>query len=179
MLPLRCSRFSLDCLANKREQFGWTVSFPEGTMLQRFSLVLRGNIGGVKNVPKFSRRRFSIIKKLYRGFVSAAIRHAIAWNAAWYCWHASRRQMMLESIWNEFGAFVHQQIIWVKTRAVLTYSLYLWQHEPCLFGWIRGEKPKAFRAEVGERAGEFRQVVAVYIFSLNRAITFAISVKYR
>jgi hypothetical protein len=63
--------------------------------------------------------------------------------------------MMLESVWNEVGAFVHQQIIWVKTRPVLTYSLYLWQHEPCLFGWIKGEKPKMFRTEVGKRSGEF------------------------
>ena len=63
--------------------------------------------------------------ELYRGFVSTAIQHAITRNAAWYCWHASRRQMMLESIWNEFGAFVHQQIIWVKSRPVLTYSTYL------------------------------------------------------
>ena len=93
--------------------------------------------------------------ELYRGFVDMAIKHAIERNAAWYCWHASRRQMMLESVWNEAGAFVHEQIIWVKTRPVLTYSLYLWQHEPCLFGWIRGEKPKTFRAEVGKRAGEF------------------------
>jgi hypothetical protein len=84
--------------------------------------------------------------QLYRRFVDMAIKHAITRDAAWYCWHASRRQMMLESVWNEAGAFVHQQIIWVKTRPVLTYSLYLWQHEPCLFGWIRGEKPKAFRA---------------------------------
>jgi len=93
--------------------------------------------------------------ELYRGFVDMAIKHAIERNAAWYCWHASRRQMMIESVWNEAGAFVHEQIIWVKTRPVLTYSLYLWQHEPCLFGWIRGEKPKTFRAEVGKRAGEF------------------------
>ncbi|MGC2306414.1 DNA modification methylase [Candidatus Binatus sp.] len=97
--------------------------------------------------------------ELYRGFVSAAIQHAITKNAAWYCWHASRRQMMLESIWNEFGAFVHQQLIWVKSRPVLTYSTYLWAHEPCLFGWIRGEKPKVFRTDVGERAGEFPTTV--------------------
>ena len=93
--------------------------------------------------------------ELYRGFVDAAIKHAISREAAWYCWHASRRQMMLESIWNEFGAFAHQQIIWVKSRPVLTYSVYLWQHEPCLFGWIKGEKPKSYRAEVGKLAGEF------------------------
>jgi DNA modification methylase len=97
--------------------------------------------------------------ELYRGFVSVAIKHAITRNAAWYCWHASRRQMMLESVWNEFGAFVHQQIIWVKSRPVLTYSTYLWQHEPCLFGWIKGEKPKIFRTDVGQRAGEFPTTV--------------------
>ena len=78
--------------------------------------------------------------ELYRGFIKTALEHAITGNAAWYAWHASRRQMMLESIWNELGAFVHQQIVWVKSRPVLTYSTYLWQHEPCLYGWIRGRK---------------------------------------
>jgi DNA modification methylase len=97
--------------------------------------------------------------ELYRGFVGAAVKYAITRDAAWYCWHASRRQMMLESIWNEFGAFAHQQIIWVKSRPVLTYSVYLWQHEPCLFGWIKGEKPKSYRAEVGKLAGEFPTTV--------------------
>ena len=97
--------------------------------------------------------------ELYRRFVDMAINHAIRRDAAWYCWHASRRQMMLESVWNEAGAFVHQQIIWVKTRPVLTYSLYLWQHEPCLFGWIKGEKPKTFRAEVGKRTDGFPTTV--------------------
>ena len=96
---------------------------------------------------------------LYRTFVDMAIKHAIARNAAWYCWHASRRQMMVESVWNEAGAFVHQQIIWVKTRPVLTHSVYLWGHEPCFFGWIKGEKPKTFRSEVGKRAGEFPTTV--------------------
>jgi DNA modification methylase len=97
--------------------------------------------------------------RLYRGFIATAIKHAIARNAAWYGWHASRRQMMLESIWNEFGAFVHQQIIWFKSRPVLTYSTYLWQHEPCLFGWIRGETPKNLRRQVGESAGGYPTTV--------------------
>ena len=87
---------------------------------------------------------------LYRGFIDAAMKYAITRDAAWYFWHASRRQMMLETVWNEVGAFVHQQIIWVKTRAVLTHSTYLWQHEPCLYGWIKGAKPKIFRAALGK-----------------------------
>ena len=78
---------------------------------------------------------------LYRGFIQAAIDHAIFRNAAWYCWHASRRQAMLEAVWEEKGAFVHQQIVWSKTRGVLTRSHYLWAHEPCFFGWVRGNRP--------------------------------------
>ena len=78
---------------------------------------------------------------LYEGFIRAAIEHAIEPNAAWYCWHASRRQAMVEGVWEKLGAFVHQQIVWAKDRGILTRSYYLWQHEPCFFGWIRGHKP--------------------------------------
>lgn len=78
---------------------------------------------------------------LYRGFIKCAIDHAITENAPWYCWHASRRAAMVEAVWNEFGAFVHQQIIWYKNQPVLTRSWYLWIHEPCFFGWIKGKKP--------------------------------------
>lgn len=97
--------------------------------------------------------------RLYHSFVKIAIEHAITPNAAWYCWHASKRHSMVEKVWNEFGGFVHQQVIWVKSRAVLTYSTYLWQHEPCLFGWIRGQPPKSLRAEVGQLAGSFPSTV--------------------
>ena len=95
----------------------------------------------------------------YRGFIRAAVEHAIIPGAAWYCWHASKRQAMVERVWAEFGAFVHQQIIWVKSRAVLTYSTYLWQHEPCLFGWVTGQKPKTLRTQVGQMTGEFPTTV--------------------
>jgi DNA modification methylase len=48
---------------------------------------------------------------------------------------------MLEHIWEQHGAFVHQQIVWVKDRPVLTRSHYMWQHEPCLMGWVKGKQP--------------------------------------
>ncbi len=97
--------------------------------------------------------------ELYCGFIDMAIQHAIASNAAWYCWYASRRHSMVERAWNKFDAFVHQQIIWVKTRPVLTYSTYLWRHEPCLFGWLRGAKPKTLRPHFGQSEGEFPTTV--------------------
>jgi len=37
--------------------------------------------------------------ELYDGFIAAAVAEAIAEDAAWYCWHASRRQAMLEVCW--------------------------------------------------------------------------------
>jgi DNA modification methylase len=79
--------------------------------------------------------------ELYDNFIAAAMAEAITEDAAWYCWHASRRQAMLEECWQKAGAFVHQQIIWVKDRGVLTRSHYLWKHEPCLMGWIKGKRP--------------------------------------
>jgi len=82
---------------------------------------------------------------LYDKFIGVAVEHAIAPNAAWYCWHASKRQAMVEATWVKHGAFVHCQIIWAKNRPVLTRTWYAWQHEPCLMGWIQGNKP--LRAE--------------------------------
>lgn len=79
---------------------------------------------------------------LYAKFISAAVSAAIQPNAAWYTWHASRNQSMLETAWSQAGALVHQQVIWVKSRGVLTRSWYLWQHEPCLMGWLKGKKPR-------------------------------------
>lgn len=78
---------------------------------------------------------------LYDGFIGVAVEVAIREDAAWYCWHASRRQAMVEAVWERHGAFVHQQIIWAKERGVLTRSWYLWAHEPAFFGWVRGQKP--------------------------------------
>ncbi len=97
-------------------------------------------------------------RDFYLKFIMTAIERAITPNAAWYCWHASNRQAMLESVWNEVGAFLHQQIIWFKSRPVLTYSIYMWAHEPCLFGWIKGEKPFVERKLNGGNPGTVWEV---------------------
>lgn len=86
----------------------------------------------------------------YDAFVKTALEHAVLPSAAWYCWHASKRQAMLENVWTANGILTHQQIIWLKSRPVLTYSVYMWQHEPCLFGWIQGNKPPTKTKFVGK-----------------------------
>ena len=86
-------------------------------------------------------------EKLYDAFVGVAVENAITENAAWYCWHASRKQGLLEAVWEKHGAFVHQQIIWAKDRPILKRTWYMWQHEPCFFGWMKGKKPKRIAAD--------------------------------
>jgi DNA modification methylase len=77
---------------------------------------------------------------LFLLFMETAVQHAITLEAPWYCWHASVNRPLVEAAWDNFGVFVHQEIVWVKDRAILTRAWYLWQHEPCLFGWVRGKK---------------------------------------
>jgi DNA modification methylase len=78
-------------------------------------------------------------------FYEAFLRQALAVceaDAAIYVWHASQRQIGVEKAMRACGIWVHQQIIWVKNKPVLTHSFYMWQHEPCFFGWKQGNKPK-------------------------------------
>jgi DNA modification methylase len=74
-------------------------------------------------------------------FLRAGLSH-LREDAAIYQWHATRRQAIVEEAWRQVGLLVHQTIVWVKTRGVLTRSHYMWSHEPCFYGWREGHPPK-------------------------------------
>jgi DNA modification methylase len=78
----------------------------------------------------------------FASFISVAIDCAARQDAAWYLWHAGLRQPDLQAAMRACGLLVHQQIIWVKSRAVLTHSHYLWAHEGCLYAWLEGHPPR-------------------------------------
>jgi len=79
--------------------------------------------------------------EFFSSFLRVAIAHALVENPAIYQWHASRRQALVEAAWNENKLLFHQQLIWVKSRPILTRSHFMWQHEPCFYGWIEGKPP--------------------------------------
>jgi DNA modification methylase len=79
-------------------------------------------------------------EKFYREFYSVALK-VIDKNSALYLWHADRRLVLIRKIWEDLGLLVHQHIIWVKPCTILTFSVYPWRHEPCIFGWQKGSKP--------------------------------------
>lgn len=80
----------------------------------------------------------------FDAFLKACLPH-IRPDAAIYQWHATRRQSLVERAWQQNGLLVHQTIIWAKSRAVLTRSMFMWQHEPCFFGWVEGNMPPKAR----------------------------------
>ena len=78
--------------------------------------------------------------EFFAGFLAVALEHA-APGVAVYQWHAHKRQALVEAAWVQAGLLVHQQLIWVKARPVLTRSHFMWQHEPCFYGWVKGTPP--------------------------------------
>jgi DNA modification methylase len=76
----------------------------------------------------------------FEAFLRAALPH-LAPGVALYQWHAHRRAALVEAAWTACGLLVHQQLIWVKARSVLTHSHFMWQHEPCFYGWVAGTPP--------------------------------------
>jgi len=79
--------------------------------------------------------------ELFVSFLRLAVEIALKPHVAIYQWHAHRRQALVEEAWRQVGLRVHQQIIWVKARPVLGHSHYMWQHEPCFYGWVEGQPP--------------------------------------
>lgn len=63
-------------------------------------------------------------------------------DAAVYIWHAHVQQPVIAATFEKHGLLLHQVIVWVKLSATFGHSYYRWRHEPCAFGWRRGNKPQ-------------------------------------
>jgi DNA modification methylase len=77
----------------------------------------------------------------FENYLRLALAHCVE-GTAFYQWHAHRRQDLVDEAWKRLGLLRHQQVIWAKSRPVLTRSHLLWAHEPCVYGWLEGYPPK-------------------------------------
>ena len=66
-----------------------------------------------------------------------------------YVWHASKFTREVLNGLLRMGFKHHQQIIWDKTRTVLTRTLYWFQHEPC---WFVRKKNAPWFGKAGENS---------------------------
>lgn len=77
----------------------------------------------------------------YESYLHIGLKHCEK-NVPVYMWHATKRFSEIAKLWEKIGLLLHQPIIWVKPCSVMSYSVYSWRHEPCLFGWPKGERPR-------------------------------------
>lgn len=70
------------------------------------------------------------------------------WREAWklfpgniaYCWHADRYATDVDLSFRAAGFEVRSQIIWAKSRMIISRGDYHWQHEPCWYLVRKGAK---------------------------------------
>ena len=61
-------------------------------------------------------------------------------DASIYVFHADTEGLNFRKAFDEAGFYLSGCCIWKKPSLVLGRSPYQWQHEPCLFGWMKNGK---------------------------------------
>lgn len=80
----------------------------------------------------------------FEDFLIAAFQNAdevMCEGAAFYIWHAdgNNQGRNFRNACHEIGWEIRQCLIWVKNQFVLGRQDYQWKHEPCLYGWKKGQ----------------------------------------
>lgn len=71
-----------------------------------------------------------------------ALTTAVKKGGAIYVWHASSEIINFTKAMVDAGWLFKQQLIWVKNSMVIGRQDYQWKHEPCLYGWLKGDSHK-------------------------------------
>jgi site-specific DNA-methyltransferase (adenine-specific) len=72
----------------------------------------------------------------------SALTTAVKKGGAIYVWHASSEVINFGKALVDAGWLLKQQLIWVKNTMVMGRQDYQWKHEPCLYGWLKGDSHK-------------------------------------
>jgi len=72
----------------------------------------------------------------------SALTTAVKKGGAIYVWHASSEVVNFGKAMIDSGWLLKQQLIWVKNSMVIGRQDYQWKHEPCLYGWLKGDSHK-------------------------------------
>jgi len=78
--------------------------------------------------------------EFYVDYLRIGLQHCID-RVPVYQWHGDLRRVIVAEAWQRAGLLLHQIIVWVKARPVLTRSHFMWQHEVCAYGWHSGKVP--------------------------------------
>jgi site-specific DNA-methyltransferase (adenine-specific) len=73
-----------------------------------------------------------------------ALSTAVKKGGVIYVWHASSEIINFAKAMVDSGWLLKQQLIWVKSSMVMGRQDYQWKHEPCLYGWLKGDSHKLY-----------------------------------
>lgn len=76
----------------------------------------------------------------------------LAPKTAWFIWHASLNGRWFQEALENVGILISRQIIWRKENIVMGRGHYHWQHEPCFYGWIKGQMPELHKGGEDENS---------------------------
>ena len=79
----------------------------------------------------------------YQNYLAAALAEALTERPLLYQWFGMMRVEVVLAAWRANGLLPHQVIIWHKSRSVLGRSDFMYDYEPCLYGWAGGQRPAA------------------------------------
>jgi DNA modification methylase len=78
----------------------------------------------------------------YEGFLHCAIDGALSETPLIYMAFGMMRAPIVFAAWEKAGLLLHQILVWVKTRHVLSRSDFMWTYEPLAYGWLQGKRPE-------------------------------------
>ena len=78
----------------------------------------------------------------FADFLRTAFALALTPDAAVYQCFASMRSDLVMAAWRAVGLLPHQIVVWKKSRPVLTRCWFMWDWEPLMVGWMKGNQPK-------------------------------------
>ena len=100
-----------------------------------YNVNYEGNAGKIKND--------NMGNDAFHTFLLAAfnrLHENMAGDASIYVFHSDTEGLNFRSAFDEAGFYLSGCCIWKKPSLVLGRSPYQWQHEPCLFGWLKNGK---------------------------------------
>jgi hypothetical protein len=77
----------------------------------------------------------------YQQFLAAALGEALTDRPTIYQWFGMMRGDVVLEAWRANDLLCHQVIISHKSRPVLSRTWFMYNYEPCMVGWIKGNQP--------------------------------------
>jgi len=115
-----------------------------------YNVNYEGTAGKIKNDNQENEEFYQFLLASFTN-----IKNSMANDASIYVFHADTEGLNFRKAFENAGFYLSGCCIWKKQSLVLGRSPYQWQHEPCLFGWLKTGKHKWFSGRKETTIWEF------------------------